>query len=169
MAMTNEPLPVTPAHPMYAFLKEQREAAAAPLVPKFLPRRAPRYVLGVDLGQSSDPTAVCALEHVRGVIDRNSDFDRHIGLERIPQEPVERFDVRHLERLALGTPYPQVVEHIKATLARAPICGNGPNVEPARLVVDDTGVGRPVSDLLVDAGLSPLRVTIVSGNEVTWH
>ena len=44
----------------------------------------------------------------------------------------------------------------------------------AELVVDATGVGRPVVDALRNAGLSPIAVTITAGKAVTfedglWH
>jgi len=39
--------------------------------PVFL-RRKSRYVVGVDLGQSADPTAIAVIEHETGVIDEGS-------------------------------------------------------------------------------------------------
>jgi hypothetical protein len=45
-------------------------------VPKFLPRKT-RMVMGVDLGQIQDPTAICVIEHCEGVIDNGSDYERH--------------------------------------------------------------------------------------------
>ena len=121
--------------------------------PVFLPRKI-RYVVGVDLGQSSDPTAICVLEHSRASTTTTSDFERHTGLGEKPQVPAERIHCRHLERLPLGMSYPAVVQHIKELMARPPLNGHD-QVKPAELVVDDSGVGRPVSDLLVDAGLKP--------------
>jgi hypothetical protein len=133
--------------------------------PPFLVRSV-RYVVGCDLGQSSDPTAICILEHQKGVFDPNNDFERHTGLGRKPQTAGERIHCRHLERLPLGMSYPTVVEHLKALMLRPPLTGDR-QIKPAELVVDDSGVGRPVSDLLVDAGLKPIRVTITAGNEVS--
>jgi len=133
--------------------------------PVFLPRKT-RYVVGCDLGQSSDPTAICVLEHQQGVLDYNSEFEPHTGLREKPQKPAERIHCRHLERLPLGMSYPAVVQYLKDLMARPPLNGDGV-IRPAELVVDDSGVGRPVSDLLVDAGLKPIRVTITAGSEVT--
>jgi hypothetical protein len=132
----------------------------------FLPRET-RWIVGIDLGQSSDPTAVAVLEHTRGVLDSNTPSNRHCGIVDVPQIPAERVDVRHLERLALGMTYPSVVQHVKDLLARPPLCGHDA-VKPAQLVIDETGVGRAVGDIFVDAGLRPLRVTITAGNEVAW-
>jgi hypothetical protein len=73
-----------------------------------------------------------------------------------------RVDVRHLERLPLRTSYPDQVAHIGALLRRAPL------VSPsASLVVDMTGVGRPVVDILRRAGLRPTGVTITAGDKET--
>ena len=90
--------------------------------------------LGVDLGQASDPTALAVAERT----------------------PV-RADIRHLERVPLGTPYPRVVERIGAVMVAGEI---------SHLVVDGTGVGRAVVDMLESAGLSPLVVFITAGAKV---
>lgn len=141
--------------------------------PVFLPRRT-RWIVGVDLGQVSDPTAVCVLEHIRGVIDEGSDADRHSGFTAHLQKPAERLDVRHLQRLPWGLSYPAQVQHVADLLARPPLCGG--DMRPrADLVLDQTGVGAPVGDIFAEAGLRPIRVTITAGNEVTcvgldrWH
>lgn len=47
------------------------------------------YTIGVDLGQSRDPTAIAIVRKVDGV-----------------------FQVGHLERIPLRTPYPGVVSHV---------------------------------------------------------
>jgi hypothetical protein len=141
--------------------------------PVFLPRST-RWVLAVDLGQSSDPTALSILQHQVGVIDSNSDYQRHTNTGQIPQTDAKRINVKYLERLKLGTTYPDVIEHIAGLLQQPPLCGDDSN-DPATLVVDDSGVGRPVSDLLIDRGLRPIRVTIVPGAGTvcvgtdTWH
>lgn len=99
------------------------------------------FTIGVDLGQSFDPTAIAVVRKVRqGLAD-----------------PV--FQVGHLERLPLQTPYPGVVSHVGRMLARLP--------EGAELVLDYTGVGRPVFDLFEAKGFSPYGVSITSGTAVT--
>ena len=79
-----------------ALMELNREPSAV-----FLPRRT-RFVVGVDLGQSADPTAIAVLEYAAGVIDTGSDYERHIGQTEHLQSDAERIDVRHLERLPLG-------------------------------------------------------------------
>jgi hypothetical protein len=112
-----------------------------------------KYVLGADLGQSMDPTALCVLQHTHSFRE----------WERGGRDQFEdRFDVRHLQRLPLGLSYPAVVQEVARLLARPPLVGN------CELVVDASGVGRPVSDLFDVAGLQPTRVTITAGIEQSW-
>jgi hypothetical protein len=55
------------------------------------------FIIGVDLGQAQDPTALAVAEtHEPGI------------------------HVRHLERLPLGTPYPKVIERITALVEKLP-------------------------------------------------
>jgi hypothetical protein len=105
-------------------------------------RTSVSFVLGVDLGQSHDPTAIAA---VRRIDDGNA--------------PI--FECGHLERLPLGTSYPGVVRHVQRLLAR-PIFGG-----KAELVIDFTGVGRPVFDMFEAAGISAIGVGITSGDAGT--
>jgi hypothetical protein len=125
----------------------------------FLPRST-RFIVSADLGQSTDPTAIAVLQHQRGVFDPGSETERHCNLTSHLQKPAERTDVRHLERLPLGMSYPSVVQHIAELLARPPLVG-------AELIIDETGVGRAVGDIFVEAGLKPKRITITAGNEAT--
>ena len=129
--------------------------------PVFLQRGKPRFVVGVDLGQAADPTAICVVEHTRGVMDSGSELERHCGLSGKLQTACEFYDVRHMERLALGMSYPAQVQRVKDLLTRAPL-------EGAELVIDETGVGRAVADIFNDAGLKPIRISITAGNEATW-
>jgi len=137
----------------------------------FLTRKI-RWVMGVDLGQSSDPTAIAVIEHRSGVLDWRSEQDRHcniINTDTKPQKKADRFDVLFLERLPLGTPYPVIIDHIQMLLARPPLCADpAQNRRPADLIVDDSGVGRAVSDLMIERGLDPWRISITAGSEVTY-
>lgn len=65
------------------------------------------------------------------------------------------FQVGHLERLPLGTPYPAVVNHVGRLLAKLP--------SGTELVIDLTGVGRPVFEMFVYSGIMPLGVVITPG------
>jgi hypothetical protein len=133
--------------------------------PKFLPRQT-RYVIGADLGQAADPTAISVVQHDHGVLDLGSDFERHTNQSAHLQTEAQRYRVVHLERLRLGTPYGDVVRHVKAMMARAPLCGNEDQRE-ADLVIDAGGVGRGVRDMFIENGMDPVSVQITGGTEVT--
>lgn len=122
-----------------------------------------KFIVGVDLGQSHDPTALCVLHHHRDPLRQWNMTTNTPELVVHKQEAVEFYDVRHLERLPLGLSYPAVVEHVALILARPPL-NNGAGAE---LVIDETGVGRAVGDIFEDAGMRPQRVTITAGNEAT--
>ena len=68
-----------------------------------------------------------------------------------------RYAVRDLQRLERGTSYVEQVEHIASLLATAPLS------DKAKLIVDRSGVGRGVFDMLVDAHLKPIGITITAG------
>jgi hypothetical protein len=70
------------------------------------------------------------------------------------------YRINHLERLPLKTPYPAQVARIQYIMARLP--------RAASLIVDFTGVGRGIFDMLVDAALSPVGVTISGGFNQHW-
>lgn len=93
------------------------------------------FFVGLDLGQASDFTALSVIESVGGV-----------------------YQVRHLQRFRLGTPYPDVVVAVSKMMAQ---------LQDSHLVVDNTGVGRPVVDLFRVAGLPLVPVTITGGNAAT--
>jgi hypothetical protein len=110
------------------------------------------YIVGVDLGQANDPTAICVLEQKSWRSDILAD---HLL-------PKTRYDVRHLERLPLATPYPDQVSFVASLLDRAPL-----TVRNRDLVIDRTGVGRAIFDLFAEAGLLPVGVTITAGRGVS--
>jgi hypothetical protein len=96
--------------------------------------------MGVDLGQAADYTAVCVLE-------------QH------GQRDDARYAVRWLERW-LGVSYTEQVNWLRQLKAKAPL-------EKAHLIVDATGVGRAVLDMLRNAYLKPTAITITGGDTVT--
>ncbi len=96
-----------------------------------------RYVIGLDLGQASDYTAVAVVES-----------------EWVGERELET-RVRHLERWR-GLSYVDVIERLRALRTE-------PVLTDAALVVDGTGVGRAVVDMLRDARLRPTPVSITAG------
>src|SRR5580698_6068396 len=82
--------------------------------------------------------------------------------------------VRHLERLPLGTPYTRVVSRVSEIMQHPALAGF--MGEKGRLVVDATGVGAPVVEMLraVRPAFRVTAVTITSGERAhgggeEWH
>jgi hypothetical protein len=73
--------------------------------------------------------------------------------------PPPIFQVGHLERVPLGTPYPGIVAHVGRLLEQLPA--------RTELVIDITGVGKPVFEMFAYAGISPLGVLITAGTSDT--
>jgi hypothetical protein len=118
------------------------------------------YYVGLDLGQSNDYTALAVVQSVK---QRGLDGSTKIFLH-----------LRHLERYPLGTPYTSVADGVTA-LIRSPVLSRDeydptkgrvarPKVE---LIVDKTGVGVAVTDLLKERGLKFTSVTIHGGERAT--
>lgn len=123
------------------------------------------FYVGLDLGQQNDYTAVAIVERVVSYQWDEGGWTPNSGLvepRRVDKPPLYR--VRHLERLRLRTPYPDVVERTNELIAV--LAKREPNSQ-RRLIVDHTGVGVAVVDMLRDAGLEPVAVTITGGNSVT--
>jgi hypothetical protein len=126
-----------------------------------IPARAvDRYFMGVDIGQSSDPTAICVLQHRIIPLDT---WTPNRKAEHWKQDRQQFFDVRHLERLPIGRPYPEYVQNVAERLTRPPLD------KGCTLAADQTGVGAAVLDLFEAAGLQPNRITITAGLETTQH
>ena len=111
-------------------------------------KSAARFYVGLDLGQAQDYSAVAAVERAELVFPERDAITYSFRAET-------RYTVRHAERIRLGLPYPEVVEHVRQLARRAPL---GKNV---KVVVDATGVGAPVVDLLKQAGLGCQVIPVV--------
>jgi hypothetical protein len=114
---------------------------------------AVRHFVGLDLGQAQDFTALAVL--TRPLVD---------GREP-PEGRQPPYAVPHLHRFPLGTPYPAIVAAVVELLRTPPLRGS-------LLVVDQTGVGRPIVDMLTGAlegrvTRSFCPITITGGHEVT--
>lgn len=119
--------------------------------------------VGLDLGQVGDPTALSAVDIFRppapNWVPPTQWWGRHRPQPPAPPPPIVR--LRFLERLPLKTSYPDIVRHVVSRM-------NSPELKDrAELVVDATGVGRPVVDLFREAGLRPIPVTITSSTQVS--
>ncbi len=108
------------------------------------------FYLGLDLGQRRDHSAVAVVEKLERW--------RPYG----PPE-FEALLVRHVERMPLGMRYPQVVERVRQVLETPDL------YRRCEVVVDATGVGAPVVEMLRAAGLGCeiSSVTITGGERET--
>lgn len=151
----------------------------------------PLYYVGLDLGQASDYSALAVIEEALWV-GPEVDFDgwgcfvpeelegagwvspsamsprsalgvRQVNFElgRPPDPPLY---LRHLERYDLGTPYTEIVDNVIRLLTRPPIRHL---LQHTRLVLDSTGVGRPVVDSFRAKDVFPIGITIHGGDRVT--
>lgn len=113
------------------------------------------FVVGLDLGQAKDYTAISIVERTQVA---PSEQRQYTGFEK----GGIRYDLRHLERVKLGTPYPDVVAHVATLLHQPALSGK------TSLAVDATGVGPPVVDLLRMARLpsTVYAITITGGDVV---
>jgi hypothetical protein len=107
------------------------------------------FIVGVDLGQTTDFTAIVVLQRTRRVEERT-------------QRTVSHYALRHLERIQLGTSYHEVVTRIGTIRSEGGLSG-------APVVVDQTGVGRAVVEMLRRhlSGTWIVPVTITSGQATT--
>jgi hypothetical protein len=131
-------------------------------------------IVGVDLGQQRDPTAISVIE--RGYVPAGKLYNAQYwykGRETYSaREPIKlEYHVRHLERPSIGTSYVDVVERIIELLKSL-------GDEELVLAVDTTGVGRPVADMLKrrleewleadrSTQLHAAWITITGGDSVT--
>ena len=108
------------------------------------------FVIGLDLGQSRDYTALAILEQLEQEQAATVEGSR-------AAKKIYHYHIRRLERTR-GTPYPQIVARVKEIVGK---------LEGAVLVVDQTGVGAPVLDMFKQAGLEPIGILIHGGDRVT--
>ncbi len=120
------------------------------------------YYVGLDLGQSQDYTALA-------VIQRVPIYDKQAGKHSV------ELHLRHLERYPLKTPYTDIADGVKSLLAgppfTTPVLSGGRVAKPlTELIVDKTGVGAAVTDLLKERRINFIAVTITGlGQKVTRH
>ena len=123
-------------------------------MPVTLTRKA-EFFVGLDLGQAQDPSALAVLERSTAPDPADATCD------------LTHYAIPHLERWPLGTAYPAIIQRVVSLFAKPPL-------QNATLVVDHTGVGRAVVDLLRDAkAQGRLRanlkaVTITGGHAVSF-
>lgn len=115
-----------------------------------------RFHVGVDLGQRRDYTAIAVVEQAEVL---GAEMDRVTW--EYPREM--RNSVRFLERLKLGTTYPEVVRRVRDIVLSWELYGR------ATVMMDATGVGAPVVDLFrgMELGCGLVPVIITGGEKAT--
>lgn len=138
------------------------------------------YVVSLDLGQARDYSALAVIEQQvyfsaktleeypwPGLVagwSSPADMNTHqldLALKTMSDhwEHKPPLNVRHLERFPLNTGYPEIVRRVKELMGTPQLQAKG-----ATLVLDLTGVGRPVFDLFRESGLNPAGITITGGD-----
>ncbi len=101
------------------------------------------YVLGLDLGQQKDYSVITVAKPV---------FDSSGNLST---------EIPYMYRYPLRMSYTHVVEYLEIFIKSR-------KLDNYVLVVDHTGVGRPVVDLLDDYGVNSIGLTITGGHKSRW-
>lgn len=114
------------------------------------------YFTGLDVGQARDPSALAIVEWA----EQTAEWDP----AQYAYQKTTSLRLRYLQRVELGTPYPELVERAGRVACSRAMEG------PRHLVVDATGVGRPIVDLLrmqrLECQLWPVIIT--SAHTVGW-
>jgi len=100
------------------------------------------FIIGLDLGQVQDYTALTIIEKV------------------YPPDEEHLYHLRHIERFPLHTSYPDVVDKVKEYLK------SFQTYDSVYLVIDSTGVGLGIMDMFIIEYLYPIGITITGGTEI---
>lgn len=103
-----------------------------------------KYIVGVDLGQQNDYTVLT-------VVAPNLLINNEM-----------EYEVPYIYRYPLKTSYVYVVKHIQKTMEERGF------KDDYLLIIDHTGVGRPVVDLFNENNIPLVGVTITGGNKASW-
>jgi phage FluMu gp28-like protein len=108
------------------------------------------YYLGLDLGQRRDHSAIAVVEKV-------------LRYQACAASGVAVLHLRYVERVPLGTTYPEVVARVRELVTDSRICGQ------SCLAVDATGLGAPVVQMLRSArlGCDIAAVTMTGGDKAS--
>jgi hypothetical protein len=111
------------------------------------------YFVGLDLGQAADPSAIAVVQRAELV----GEWD---GAAFTHRREIE-LRLRHLERMELGMKYPEIERKVSRMMGSEAMAGT------CCLLVDATGVGRPVVDHLRESGLGEKMLAVmVTGGQM---
>jgi hypothetical protein len=133
--------------------------------------RETRVALGYDPAQNFDEPALVLVESVREPIqllqgDPLGAVDWKTLQQRLGPQILY---VRKIRRLPKRMPYPQQVQCVRNLVDAVARIG-----KRAEVIIDITGVGLPIAQMMPASNLHPTRILITSGNEVSmahgdWH
>ena len=108
------------------------------------------FFISADLGQTTDYTAISITERISNGVNA--------------QGFINSFHLRHIERPPRGTEYPAIIDRL-IEIYRSPQLEK----QFKGVVIDLTGLGRPVYDMMKKAGFreSLYAISITGGNTVT--
>lgn len=114
-----------------------------------------QFIISADLGQANDYTAISIMEKIT----------TGAGVLGFRGEGEIAYHLRHLERPPRGTEYPAVVDRLIEIFHSEQL-----KKHSRAVVIDLTGVGRPVYDLMVKSGFhySLNAISITGGGTVNY-
>ena len=117
------------------------------------------FFISADLAQVNDYTAITIIERIITKERRYSNF-----LGDYTTETERAYHLRHIERPERGTTYPKIVDRLKELVESEQL-----RDKEKAVVIDLTGVGRPVWDLMRNNGFDGKMngIQITGGKDVT--
>ncbi|SEN09796.1 hypothetical protein SAMN02800694_2762 [Luteibacter sp. UNCMF331Sha3.1] len=135
-------------------------AAATISTETFLHTRR-RLTVGVDLGQSKDPTSIAVIEKTSREVDVGAPLAYLPSLRATLRDDRPVYRLHALQQAPLGESYPAQAERLKRLLALRAIAEHDPDVW-----IDYTGVGRAVYDIFKQERVPNIQpVTITFGGQ----
>lgn len=116
-----------------------------------------KYLIGVDLGQLQDPSAISVIEMVRTIQKRGA---LPFAMMSDPDLMLTSYRLIHLDSPPLRTPYSEVIARVKKLWNHTNL------INQCCVVIDKTGLGGPVFEAMLDEGLQPIGITLTSGQNV---
>lgn len=113
-----------------------------------------QYCMSLDVGSEQDPSALSVLSR-REMEIPGAASDGQGGRVK---GTISAYDLVHLERFELRTPYEEIHDRCGSILHNPKLIGD------VHFVIDATGVGNPIAQMMY--ALGPIPIVITSGNQV---
>lgn len=119
-----------------------------------------RFYVGLDLGKKQDPSALAIVEKRSSILDDPRSTEAK-WIEQTERKALTTLDISYLYRWPLNTPYTDIVARVGDIMKNPKLMGE------AYLIVDGTGVGAAVTEMIRAAGIPFIEIVIHSGKTVT--